>query len=640
MTLEPIALGAQDTDDDVDVQISACLDPAAPRSFFVYAGAGSGKTRSLKDALDRFRARHGDAYRRAGRRIAVITYTRAAAKEIAERVGEDPLFPISTIHSFCWTLIGSHHADIRTWLLAKLPVDHEELVARHAKGRGGQAHLDRERAMASIKKRIEYLSVPRTFTYNPNGDNFGADSLSHGEVLALAAAFITAKPAMQAVLINAFPFLLIDESQDTSKGLIAALFGLAETHKDRFALGLLGDTMQRIYGDGQVDLGKVIPPGWASPVKRMNHRSARRIVQLGNAIRAGADDQRQVARDDSEQGVVRFFAARADVDDKPAFERDLKARMAQICDDGGWIKDGRAVKTLTLEHHMAASRRGFAAMFKTLDSESTLSTGLRNGDLAGIRLFSERVAPLMASLAAGDRFAVMSHLRGTSPLLKTRALANPDDPDDPLGPPRQAIAALAKLDLADPKVTFFDVLKCVADHRLFDIPTSLAAFLDVEPIVLDEDDLEGGVTPEEEDAPPSSATALEAWRAFLDQSYQQIVPFAEYVADQGPYGTHQGVKGLEFDRVLVIMDDGEAKGFMFSYEKLFGTKPLSENDLKRAADGEETGADRTRRLLYVTSTRAKKSLALVAYSENPEALTKAVIDKGWFAPDEVEVVAA
>lgn len=264
MTLKSIALGTLHTDDDVDVQISNCLDPAAPRSFFVYAGAGSGKTRSLKGALDRFRVSHGDAYRRAGRRIAVITYTRAAAKEIADRVGEDPMFPISTIHSFCWTLIGGHHTDIRHWLLAKLPVDHEELVARHGRGRGGQAALDRERAMASIKKRIEYLRVPRTFTYNPNGDNFGADSLSHDEVLALAAAFITTKPAMQAVLVNSFPFLLIDESQDTSKGLIAALFQLAEIHKGRFALGLLGDTMQRIYGDGQIDLGKVIPPGWAT----------------------------------------------------------------------------------------------------------------------------------------------------------------------------------------------------------------------------------------------------------------------------------------------------------------------------------------------------------------------------------------
>lgn len=27
------------------------------------------------------------------------------------------------------------------------------------------------------------------------------------------------------------------------------------------------------------------------------------------------------------------------------------------------------------------------------------------------------------------------------------------------------------------------------------------------------------------------------------------------------FGTHQGVKGLQFDRVLAILDDDEARGF-------------------------------------------------------------------------------
>ncbi|CAM5211552.1 hypothetical protein CDEF62S_05024 [Castellaniella defragrans] len=31
----------------VDKEIKGCLDPQAPRSFFLFAGAGSGKTRSL-----------------------------------------------------------------------------------------------------------------------------------------------------------------------------------------------------------------------------------------------------------------------------------------------------------------------------------------------------------------------------------------------------------------------------------------------------------------------------------------------------------------------------------------------------------------------------------------------------------------
>jgi DNA helicase-2/ATP-dependent DNA helicase PcrA len=34
------------------------------------------------------------------------------------------------------------------------------------------------------------------------------------------------------------------------------------------------------------------------------------------------------------------------------------------------------------------------------------------------------------------------------------------------------------------------------------------------------------------------------------------------------------------------MDDGEARGFMFSYEKLFGAAPKSSGDIQRERTGE------------------------------------------------------
>ena len=108
-------------------------------------------------------------------------------------------------------------------------------------------------------------------------------------------------------------------------------------------------------------------------------------------------------------------------------------------------------------------------------------------------------------------------------------------------------------------------------------------------------------------------------------------------AGEGAFDTHQGVKGREFKRVLVVMDDEEAGGFLFSYEKLFEVKSPTKNDIDKLAKGEETGVDRTRRLFYVTCTRAEDSLALVAYSNNPELLKQNVINKGWFNEGEIVV---
>ena len=125
---------------------------------------------------------------------------------------------------------------------------------------------------------------------------------------------------------------------------------------------------------------------------------------------------------------------------------------------------------------------------------------------------------------------------------------------------------------------------------------------------------------------------------FLNTSFQQIRSYKIYVSGDGEFDTHQGVKGREFNRVLVVMDDEEAGGFLFSYEKLFEVKPPTKGDIEKSENGEETGIERTRRLFYVTCTRAEKSLALVAYSKNPELLRQNIITKGWFDDSEVWIL--
>ena len=100
-------------DDRVDDQISQGLVLDNLVGFFLYADAGSGKTRSLVRILDRLRADIGEHLRLYGRRVAVITYTNAACDEINRRLEFDPLVVVNTIHSFVWSLIESLHSDIK-----------------------------------------------------------------------------------------------------------------------------------------------------------------------------------------------------------------------------------------------------------------------------------------------------------------------------------------------------------------------------------------------------------------------------------------------------------------------------------------------------------------------------------------------
>jgi DNA helicase II / ATP-dependent DNA helicase PcrA len=89
---------------------------------------------------------------------------------------------------------------------------------------------------------------------------------------------------------------------------------------------------------------------------------------------------------------------------------------------------------------------------------------------------------------------------------------------------------------------------------------------------------------------------------------------------------------------MVTIDAPQTRGFSFDYEKLFGAKAETTNDARNRREGKETRNDRTRRLLYVTTSRAEKSLAIVFFTEHPTAIRESVIRSGWFDQSEVTVL--
>lgn len=628
-------------DNHVDDEINACLSFERPSSFFLFAGAGSGKTRSLVNALNHLRKIYAKRLRLYGQRVGVITYTNAACDEIKRRLDFDPLIEVSTIHSFVWSLIRGLNFDIKQWLRVNLESEIADLAEKQKTGRAGtKAALDREKSIESKQKRLENLCRVKRFTYNPNGDNRGRDSLNHSEVIKIGVDFLQGKPLMQSIFVNKYPILLIDESQDTNRLLMEAFLEIQKKYNNRFTLGLFGDTMQRIYGDGKIDLGQNLPVDWAKPVKEMNHRCPRRVIRLINKIRSAVDGQEQKSRTDKEEGFVRLFILHSDAADKLAAEGKVVERMAAITGDALWIGTKADIKTLTIEHHMAARRMGFSEMFEPLYQESSgaLKTGLLDGTLPGLRLFSQLILPIVKAKQNNDDFSVATIVRNNSPLLtKTTLKARGDNQPLQIKQARKAIETLLALWTDNGGPSFLDILRCIAQTGLFEIPESLR------PIAL-RNEAEQKVaennsetpSPDVEDYPDS---VLDAWDKCLLTPFAQIEHYANYVNGQAKFDTHQGVKGLQFPRVMIIIDDSEARGFLFSYDKLFGTKDKTSTDLKNESEGNETSIDRTRRLFYVTCSRAENSLAIINYSADPEKVRKNVLEEGWFEGNEVEILA-
>lgn len=613
-------------DDHVDEALAGFLNLERPTSFFLFAGAGSGKTRSLVNALKYLAKTYRDLLRLRGRQVAVITYTNAACDEIKRRTEYDPLFVVSTIHSFAWSQVQGFNTDIRAWLKENLTHEITELQHEEAKGRPGtKASAARQAQIQSKLHRLDRLEEIKAFTYSPSGDNGERNALNHSEVIKIFSAFLLTKPLMQRMFVERFPFLIIDESQDTSRGLIDALFAVQNAHSHRFCLGLIGDTMQRIYPDGKERIESEIPQDWATPEKRLNHRSPHRIVKLINQIRASVDDHKQVPRDDRPEGWVRLFIFSVDTPNKPALEQRVRDYMATLTSDQNWA-DSSKCKILALEHHMSARRMGFENMFEAIASVDEYRTGFLDGSFAPTQLFTQYVLPLVTAQRKRDKFFATKLVREHSPLLSKDALKSSDNPITQLRAAQVAIDSLMTL-WANGEPSCAAIIESLANSNLFIIPDSLKAALAARQAA-------STVTPGDDEIDPVS-DQIAALIKFLDCSFSEIAPYAAYVAGEAPFDTHQGVKGLEFERVMVLMDDEEARGFLFGYEKLLGAKAPTAADIKNAQEGKDTSFDRTRRLFYVTCSRAQSGLALVAYSSNAAAVREQVIANGWFTVDEI-----
>lgn len=604
-------------DDHVDREIESCFSASSPNNFFVFAGAGSGKTRSLINTLNFLDKEQGEKLLMKGKQIAVITYTNAACDEISRRLQYKSIFSVSTIHSFLWELIKNYQVDIKTWIMESVQKEIEELKQKQTKTSRGKAG---EKRAETIKKKTVRLAKIRSiqkFSYNPNGDNVGYDSLSHSEVIKMSTEFIATEPTMQDILTSKYPILLIDESQDTKKELIDALLIVCEKYGEKFIVGMFGDTMQKIYNDGKDNLAKCIPDNWVKPVKIMNHRSAKRIVTLANSIRSSVDDQKQQARSDAEEGTVRLFIT-SKSNNKEYVEKRVAEMMVQDTGDIGW-NDEEDYKSLILEHHMAASRFGFSELYMPLSNSKKFDTSLREGSIPELSILSKLVFPLLVAYQSGNDFEVAKIIRKNSPLLNKEVfITGLNNQVELLRKAEEAVELLMKL-WNDGKVpTCLEVLKSIRDTGLFKVGNRVDEVL--------------------ADYSQDENEKITALRTALSAPFYELERYALYVSDNTRFATHQGVKGLEFPRVMVILDDAQARGFLFSYEKLFGVKAQSDTDEKNAHDGKDTSITRTARLFYVACTRAKKSLAIVAYTENEEMVRDTALANGWFLENEIYIV--
>lgn len=601
----------------VDETLEKCILSSPRKSFFLFAGAGSGKTYSLVLLLKKIRNSIGKDLLLQGKNVAVITFTNAATDEIVNRLDYSPVFHISTIHSFVWDVIKYYQTDIKRLYCQYIQEDIRVLYEKleKAKSKTTKTYLSNAEKIEQLKEQLEKAKTIEKFVYNPNGSNPEYNALKHAEVIKISAQMILDSMMLQRIIAQRYPIILIDESQDTKKELVDAFFKIQENFSEEFTLGLLGDQKQRFYTDGKENMANFIPVEWEQPVKKMNYRCAKRIIKLANTIGIDLDiHAEQTPREDASDGLIRLFVVQQQEGiNKDEVEQTVMKIMSDHTADEKWFGKDSDVKILTLEHMMAARRLGFDLFFGPLSRVTKYQMTFLQGTVSELEFFTKEILPIADSIKEDGRVA-LEVLKAFSPLLSKQ---NTEKPYDFYLRCREEAVKVATM--VNKNQTIREVVKSICNSQLLTVPEVIRQASSLVAADIAEE--------MEED--------LQAWVMVMDLPINMVRGYDDYVNQRTCFDTHQGVKGLEFDRVMVIVDDSEAKGFMFSYDKLFGVKELTKTDKMHIEAGEESSVDRTQRLFYVTCTRAKESLAIVMYTSDSEKVKNQAINKGWFSEQEI-----
>lgn len=625
-------------DTPADIELRECLSATERRSFVMIAGAGSGKTTSLIKALSAIIDLHGASLKSRRQRVACITYTEIAAQEIWGDVGNNPLAHVSTIHSFMWMLLRPFQRDIRKWVVSRIQekiLELDEKIATYGP-RVQQRTKDKDnRDLARYHQSLERINQIQSLVYGA-GSDYTKGVLGHDDVLRCATQFLAERPLFRTLLAQQFPFVFVDESQDTTEGVVAGLKAVAAQSPGKFCLGFFGDPMQQIYmtGAGPIEA----EDGWATIIKEENFRCPSTVLKVANAIRREDDKLlqtrgRTITTPEGEEkhlaGSARIFILPADEERDRNIAR-VRAWVADQNDDDVW-RDG-AIKLLVIVHRMAARRLGFDDLYDAMNSKApgAFKDGFLDGTAWPLRPFMTVALPLAAATVEGREFDAMTLLRKFSP-----ELTKEDTPrkgvQTLLANLRQAAAKLAELMQPDSEATTRDVLAHMHDTGLIALDPRILSYLEAGAPQPSEQQDDQAAQDDDEDA----RIEMRAMDEFLACKASGFRGYKEYVNELSPFSTQQGIKGAEFERVLVIADDGESSHFQFSYDKYFGIKELSPNDIKNLQEGKETQIERTRRLFYVCCTRAMRDLVVILFADDVAAAEKAVRAKNLFPADEV-----
>lgn len=561
-----------------------------------------------------------------GQQVACITYTEIAAKEIWEDVGNTPLIHVSTIHSFLWAIVHPFQKDIKKWVygrIAEKRLEKEEKIAKTSTRAATKVKLGKE--IERLDKQKDAVHTVPYFNYG-TGSNYEKGILGHDDIIKLTLACLNSSDTFRKIVGQKYPYIFVDESQDTFSNVVEALSLVRETVGDKFCLGFFGDPMQKIYATGVGELP--VDRGWKVIKKPENFRCATEVLDLINNIRRSGDGLEQTPGNRN-IGSAQIFVLPVGTEEQ---RTDLLAKVRETCanklSDPQWNVDEK-VKILVIVHRMAAKRLNFPTLYAAMNDQApaSFSDGFMDGTSWPMSVFLKFVLPIVEAHRNRQNSTVMHMLRAHSPKL-TGSLVKGAEVRKALEELRVGINQLVMQLHEGSTSTVLDVLKTLHDEKIAILDERLLKHMEANSSVDNENENEE----DEEDAELKESSAIQR---FFAVPVVDFWGYLKYYSQQSPFATQQGVKGAQFDRVVTVLDDNEGKHSQFSYDKYFGLTELSANDKKNIEAGDDHVVSRTRRLFYVCCSRAQNDLVVIYFTSDVDQAVEKIKAMKIFRGDQI-----
>lgn len=651
-------------EEQVFERISQCIDEK--KSMVFDAGAGAGKTYSLVQSLKYIINQYGKILKKHNQKILCITYTNVAVLEIKDRLGNTGLVEISTIHECVWDIIEPYQKQLVEIHCDKLQHEIYKIEKALESEKWAEKYRnlseDEKNAFLAImnEKKEDYFkhkndksdtfkaSLPEILNTHPNlmsnvgnfkkivdslfkiikyketinkikikvskfgkvkydarfnNDRLESMRISHDTLLEYTEKLVKQSDLLKQIICDRYPFILVDEYQDTDSKVINTLSILDKFSKiiqHDFFVGYYGDLKQNIYHTGVGGNFYNIHKGLERIIKTFNRRSATEIISIANKIR-NDDVEQESIYDDFPKGSILFYNMNIDR------QEFINAHIKE------WsITKENKLHCFELTNELVAQQSGFGAIYNFFKNSGWYQFG-RNFEFLREHVLSLDVKKLgvvqnLLFRILNFKFKINKNETMVSDVVVEKATKDINI--------LKLRGLLEKFKKAKGE-TLKDYIKNLfseyhnGDEKYdkcleYIIDEEIKSYSDVEEFILNQLYF---FNEQEEHSDKYIQESKDAVSSFLEININEFNLWHDFIIDKSEgytiYHTYHGTKGREFDNVIIFMNS------KFGRDNEYFIRLLKVLSIKDEIGERDTIIEKTRNLFYVAVTRATINLSIL-----------------------------